>query len=369
MKNLCITLFLLIFIISCKKHPAPEATRTFTMGVTPWPADFTTEAVDDAYSFIRDHCDRVSHHFDEGIPYDEAYHNAPMPPALINDVQTRSGKTPAGMKVLLSVAALDITRHARAGYYQNDTGVSDSIKNYWLQLPFNDSQVVRAYVNYISYLVEALHPDMVNYGVESNYFHWDAASFDQYKDFISHSFTLLKIKYPSINFFVSFMVNEDPSALSLAAQLIPYSDYIGLSAYPYTSGSSDASGNTDPVNLPADYFTKFIDLAPSKPWGFAETGYIAQDLIIPSYNLNKHGRPEWQEAYLQKICNLLNERKGKFLIWFCQADYDAGCERLKQLGLYQDLFGLWKDIGFKDENGQLRPAFASWEAWKQRKLQ
>ena len=43
------------------------------MGVTPWPADFTSAEIDSAYQFINHHCDIVSHHFDEGIPYEDAY--------------------------------------------------------------------------------------------------------------------------------------------------------------------------------------------------------------------------------------------------------------------------------------------------------
>jgi hypothetical protein len=38
--------------------------------------------LDTAYNFINQHCDIVSHHFDDGIPYDEAYKQQPMPTAL-----------------------------------------------------------------------------------------------------------------------------------------------------------------------------------------------------------------------------------------------------------------------------------------------
>jgi hypothetical protein len=36
-------------------------------------------------------------------------------------------------------------------------------------------------------------------------------------------------------------------------------------------------------------------------------------------------------------------------ITFIPADYNAGNERLKSLGLYSDLFALWQDTGLKDE--------------------
>lgn len=337
------------------------------MAVTPWPADFTQQSVDDTYNFINHHCDMVSHHFDEGIPYEEAYRNLPWPQQLQTDVAFRKSKT-SGKKIFLSVAALNLSRHEKADYYSHSDNITDSVKKYWKQVSFNDDKVITAYVRYISYLVDQLNPQFVNYGVESNEVHWDNNQFVLYKDFVSKVFSQLKTKYPQLPFFVSFMVNEDPLALSLASQLLPYSDYVSLSAYPYTSATT-ADGNTDPKKFPIDYFTRFLDLAPSKPWGFAETGYIAQDLIIPSYSLNKHGTVEWQKDYLDLVCKLGNSRKAKFLVWFCNADYDTGDNRLKSLGLYNDLLGLWQDTGLKDENNIERPSCQLWLQWMSKRIQ
>lgn len=338
------------------------------MAVTPWPADFTQQSVDDAYNFINQHCDMVSHHFDEGIPYEEAYRNLPWPQQLQTDVGFRKSKT-SGKKIFLSVAALNLSRHEKADYYSHADNITDSVKNYWKQIPFNDDKVIMAYVRYISYLVDQLNPQFVNYGVESNNVLWNNNQFVLYKDFLSKVFSQLKTKYPQLPFFVSFMVNEDPLALSFASQLLPYSDYVSLSAYPYTSASTTADGNTDPKKIPTNYFTRFLDLAPSKPWGFAETGYIAQDLTIPSYSLNKHGTVEWQKDYLDLACKLCNSRKAKFLVWFCYADYDAFDNRLKSLGLYNDLLGLWQDTGLKDENNVERPSYQMWLQWMNKRIQ
>jgi hypothetical protein len=50
--------------------------------------------------------------------------------------------------------------------------------------------------------------------------------------------------------------------------------------------------------------------------------------------MNKQGNPQWQAAYLQKCYDLLNKFKGKFLVWFCHKDYDAGNNTIRSLGLY-----------------------------------
>ncbi len=340
-------------------------TRTFYMGVTPWPADFTLSEVDSAYRFIDTHCDMVSHHFDDGIPYEEAFYNRTMPVVLLQDLQTRKTKTAIGKKVLLSVSALALDRISRPGYYAN-APVTDSIKNYWKQLPFDDAKVVTAYVNYVSWLIEQLQPLYVNYGVESNSLVWNPAQFAVYKNFLRQVYQQLKVKYPSIPFFISFMVDESGESFNYAGQLIAYSDFIGLSAYPYITISSSASGNTDPANFPANYFEKFANLSANKPLAFSETGYIAEHLSVPSFSLNKQGNSDWQKKYLEKVLQFCNDRKAKLFIWFCHKDYNAGNARLKTLGLYQDLFALWEDTGLKDEKGIERPAFASWTAWIQK---
>lgn len=356
-------LLLLLSAVSCKKNETPEATRSFYMGVTPWPADFTEADLNAAYGFINEHCDIVSQHFDEGIPYEEAYTNSNWPAGLADDVNARAAKIIAGKKVLLSSSALDLTRKAKAPYSKFSVSVAANIKNTWEQLPVNDPKVVTAYTNYIAYLVNALHPSFINYGVESNEATWSAEDFVLYKDFLSKVFSNLKTKFPSVPIMLSWMATEQAQSLDYASQLLPYTDYIALSAYPYTHVSSSASGNTDPNLFPADFFTRYINLDAAKPFCFAETGYIAEPLVIPAFNLNKQGTVAWQNDYLEKVCSLLNEKNGKFLIWFCSKDYDAGNARLKTLGLYSDMFRLWQDIGLLDENNNKRPAYNTWLSW------
>ncbi len=332
------------------------------MGVTPWPADFTIDEINNAYNFINNHCDIVSHHFDDGIPYEEIFKQIEMPVALQEDVQRRKSKTANGKKIFLSVSALNLTRKEKADYHL-ESRIADSIKNYWRQLPVNDPKIIAVYVSYISFLIDQFQPTYVNYGVESNVLLWNPSSFNLYKDFLSNVYPQLKSKYPSIPFFISFIVDESSEGYSNAVQLLPFTDFIGLSAYPYITVSSSANGNTDPKLFPANYFEKFINLAPNKPMAFAETGYIAENLILPSYSLNKQGNENWQKDYLEMICQLCNKYQAKFLIWFCNKDYDAGNATLRTLGLYQDIFSFWEDTGLKSESGIERPAYQSWLKW------
>lgn len=366
-KYIAFSMLPLLFFSSCrKKKPAePEATRSFYMGTTTWPADFTETELNKAYSFIQNNCDIVSHHFDDGIPWKEMENNQPLPLRFQQEVQTRKLKTPAGKKIFLSVSALNLTRKEKAGYY-DAASVADSIKSNWKALPFNHTKVVTAYIHYINKLISEFNPVYVNFGVESNLSQWPPADFLLYKDFIAQVYVQLKGQHPSLPLMISFMVEESTTALQYASQLTAYTDFLALSAYPYVHVSSSAAGNTNPALFPADFFTRFINLAPAKPLAFAETGYIAENLVIPSFSLNKQGSEVWQKDYLEMICQLCNDKKAKLLIWFCHKDYDAGSATMQALGLYQDLFGLWEDTGLKDENDRERPAFTSWQQWMNR---
>lgn len=358
-------LFFLI-LLNCSKSSLIEQTkiqetRPFYMGVTPWPADFTIAEVDTSYAFVNNHCDIVSHHFDDGIPYDEAFNNQPMPLNLQQDVQYRKSKTGLGKKILLSVSALDLTRIHKAGYFKQST-VAASIKNSWESLAFDNPNITVAYVNYISWLVNNFQPNYINFGVESNASQFNVAEFQKYKLFLSQVYSQLKVKFPTIPIFISFIVDESNEGFANASQLIAYTDYISLSAYPYVSVSSSASGNTNPELFPANYFEKFIALA-NKPLAISETGYIAENISIPAFNLNKQGNEVWQKSYLNLVLNLCKMHNAKFLIWFCSKDYDAAITTLQAQGLYQDLFGLWKDIGFKNQNGTKRLSYKLWDEW------
>lgn len=331
------------------------------MGVTPWPADFTSAEIDSAYQFINHHCDIVSHHFDDGVPYEEAYNNQPMPTELQQEVQNRISRTAVGKKILLSVAPLNLTRTHKADYYLHST-IDATIKTNWESLPSNHPHVVIAYVKYMSWLIDSFHPNYINYGVESNSGQFNTADFINYKDFLAQVFSQLKTLYPNIPLFVSFMVDESDAGYTNAEQLLPYTDYVALSAYPYVGISSSSNGSTNPALFPANYFEKYIAIAP-KPFVIAETGYIAENLIVPSYSINKQGTMAWQNDYLEKISQLCSTHQAKFMIWFCSKDYDAGVATLQSLGLFQDLFLLWQDTGLKDPSGHPRPSYHTWLNW------
>ena len=279
------------------------------LGVTPWPAENTLASVESAYTFINQECDLVMHMIDEGIPYEEAFRQQPMPKALTDDIGFRKLYTGVN-PVFLSVCPLNLTRKEKVGYYRGASETRSATKLYWESLPFDHPDVIRAYVNYVDYLAEQFSPQWINFGVESNLGAWDPAAFARYKTFCAGVYAELKKSHPGIPIFISLMVNEEEQSIQYARQLLPYTDWVALSAYPYTHISSSSGGNTDPDRFPAGYFERWLDLAPGKPWCFAETGYIAENLEVPEYGLVKQGNADWQDRYLRKLGDLLRKRHG-----------------------------------------------------------
>lgn len=351
----------LICLASCRKT-GPAVPEPVKLGVTPWPAAYTAEAVQQVYDFIRTDCDFVTHHLDDGIPYEEAFHGMPMPASLETEISFRKSHTPAGKPVFLSISALDLSRSQRAAYWRNSPQTDNSIQEYWSNLPFDHPDVIKAYINYVKYLVSQFHPLWINYGVESNADRWTDSSFQHYKRFCASVYAALKQEYPDIPLMLSLMVSESEAGYQRVKELMAFTDWVALSAYPYTTVSSSANGDTNPDLFPAGYFEHWLNLDPVKPWCFAETGYIAEPLDVPEFDLHKNGQSGWQDRYLIKLGDLMRSKKGQFISWFCYADYDALIPVLKSMGEYQPLFLLWRDIGLYDEKHQARPSLKTWKA-------
>lgn len=347
-------------LFSCQKQKLSE--RHFKLAVTTWQYDFTKAAEVETYQFISNHCDAISHHFDDGIPWDEALNEKPWPTELQKVLATKIEKAPVNHQVLLSVAALDISRKKRAGLYQNKgTWPSED----WQRRAWNDSQLITAYARFVTRLADTLNADYINFGVESNLGTWDEAQFESYKEFLKAVYAQLKQHFPTTPIFISNMVVPDAGFFEHAQSLRGIGDWTGLSCYPYSSIGSTQLGSTDPDLMEKNLLEIYINLS-NRPWCMAETGFIAEDLKMPQQGISKRGTPEWQWKYLNKVFQLASNSDCKLIVWFCHRDYDYGTKTLKAVGAYTELFSLWQDTGFENEDGQKRPAYSLWNSTLER---
>ncbi len=152
--------------------------------------------------------------------------------------------------------------------------------------------------------------------------------------------------------------------LHITQSLMTYSDYMAVSTYPFWLYHQNNT-NSKPDNIPSNWLTEMRDLAPQKPFVVSETGYIAEDLVIPPYQVNVQGNPEWQKIYTQKLCQKANDLNAEFICWFVYQYYDLMCQQITNPPPY---FLVWKDNGMQDGDGQARPSLNVWQEWLTKNL-
>jgi hypothetical protein len=231
---------LTVLISSCDDDNPPSS-RSFRMGFTPFPYDISLEAVEETYSNITTNGDIINHHFDNGVPWVEAFSGSPFSDNVMNDWTYRKAHTPASLKVCLSVSALRTERDGLALYRGSldDMDLPDP----WNTYSFANTEVRDAYLNYCKRIIDFFQPDYFNMNVEANLLHFmDPSQWTGFMQFHQHVYQNLKSAYPDLPVFCSitgahlldnYFDGKDASLERLAAlQLLEYSDMYALSFLP-----------------------------------------------------------------------------------------------------------------------------------------
>lgn len=330
------------------------------MAMTPYPPDYTDKGDELVYGFINNQCDMIANHFDEGIPWQEALDNDSIPEDVVEKIKHRKNMN-NGREVYLGLTPLIQSRVDIAAYW--NPNVDKSIKDKWENMAFDDTLTSNAYFNFCCYMIDEFQPIYFNYGIESNSKSWTTTEFEKYLLFCSRVYPRLKQKYPDLPIFLSYMVSVDDTQLENAKLLNQYSDYVTISSYPYFETGSSNGGTTEPINIPKDWYTAYRNIDITKPFGIAETGYIAEDLILPEFGIEKQGDPVWQADAIQQMFEICNDLNAEFVVYWCPYDYDNGMNTLESIGMAIPSFKIWKDIGLYDGNGIKRPSLEVWKKW------
>ena len=348
-----------------------QRTRSFFMGFTSFPYDFTAQAQADTYDFIEHNADLVTFHHDAGVPWPEALdgqHN--YSPALLAQIDDKVANIRPGQIVYVSATPQSQQRGAELAPYFGKTD-NLPLPPGWENRTFDDLEVILAYINWCRYLLDRFEPDYFAYSIECNagFTGPDDPGFWQFLVLSEWVYTVLKSEYPQVTIFLTVQADAEAATradfLAVTDLLLDRSDIVGISTYPYLIPGHDAwSFHTDPSDLPDDLLTAITDLAPGKPMAITETGYIAEDLVIAEFGFNLAGTPEWQAAYLDWLLPRLDDQNALFLVWFVPRDYDLGLERLTRQGVeIPPLFYIWRDNGLLDGDGNARPGLSVWHRW------
>lgn len=354
-------ILVLLLIASCGGDDNP-AKKKYPLGFTPFPYSTTSidQVLDYVYEKLSTDANLVSHHFDDGIPWNEALNNQPYPNAITNDWNFRVNNTPASHKVLVSVTPISISRDGLAPY-RNNNGGDQPLPSPWDTYAFNAPDVKTAFLNHCKKVISVFNPDYLAIGIESNLLKKSAPSqWDSYVDLHHYVYTELKKLYPALPVFVSFTgfdlagYTDANQTEQLAAlnDLIGDCDYFGLSLHPQFS------------QFLAEVVPPVVDLQTifalsSKPIAVCETSYPAQNFSIYGGALMYSGTPQKQIQYFQNLFTACETFDTRFVVNFVLRDYDQLWE---EIGSPDDYNKIWRDTGFYDENGTEREVLQWWKS-------
>ncbi len=348
-------------VTSPKRKPKEETVkRAFRMGLTPFPHDITLEALLKTKQFLSNNADIVSVHL-EGVPWLEAHEDKPFHPKLMEDWQRHKDATPPKGKVYMSLSPLNNGRSGIAGYRAAE-------ENLPLPKPFigrtlDDPIVINSYLKYCRRAIRYFKPDYMTVGIEVNeLYHNNHSMWRAYTHLHRQVYTALKREHPDLPICVTFtlhnMLNPDwkdrKQMLSATKELMEYSDLVAVSFYPFMAMLSDRMD--DCLSWLEAEFDKF-----EKPYVFSESGEPAEPVVLKSLGFTIPASPETQKIVLNKLLSFAQRRETDFLIWFLPRDYDGLWEKIRAEA--PDFFGVWRDCGLLDGEGNERPAYHLWHAY------
>ncbi|GEM89243.1 hypothetical protein [Oceanithermus desulfurans] len=358
----------LLLVTACAQQP--DAGRPFAMGFTSWPYAFTDEAWAVTVAEVRAHGELITFHQDHGVPWWEAATGTAYDPNVETTLERQAAARSGFRWVYVSATPQNNDRRTLAGHW----GARDHepLPPEWAGRSFDDPEVISAYLNYLRRLVRTLEPDLLAYGIEVNAAYTpDDPRFAEFLAFCRKVYPVLKREFPDLTVFLTFQTDSwevgRTDQLEVTRRLLPYTDLIALSTYPYVTPEAVRRGSAEGLP-PEGWLDVWAALDPDKPLAVSETGFAAEDLVIPAYGFDVRATPGMQAAYVQRLLSDLERLKARFVVWWEVRDYDEGYAFLKEHGLDDPALLIWKDIGLEDGRGRPRPALEVWDAWRARPL-
>jgi hypothetical protein len=366
-KPVCFILALLVLAASAcfeapesNDTPRPEIlvdSRCFYMGLTPFPWDFSIQAVVDTNQGIARHGDIISHHLEQGVPWSEALAGEPFHPTMMEDWNGRKAMA-EGKKIFLSLTPLNEGRNGKDLYRgeKDDMPLPPAFEN----LALNHPDVQTAYLNYCLRAITHFSPDYLAITIEANeLFHNAPQLWPDFIELYQNTYTGIKAQYPDLPVCGTISLHNltNPGWTDREEQqkqitdFLAYNDFAGISYYPFMAGQSERPLET------FDWLRSFTD----KPIAITETGYPAETIELPTYQVTITGNTGLQDTYIHTLLERANQDGYIFVIHYLYRDYDALWEKIK--GFSPEAFVVWKDCGFLDGQGRPRPAFDTWKAY------
>lgn len=333
--------------------------RPFEMGFRYCPHGPSFDEVEATWEKIHTHGDLVCLQLDGGIPWPEAYAETAYHENLYGSLYWLKTNLRSDEKLYLAVTPLNMARDDLAEYWGESTAMART--GDWATAQFDDPMVILAYSNWCLYLINRFQPDYFNYGVELGLMvHNNPAKWAKLLTLASQVYANIKAVHPDLPTFISwsFLYPQGSDEQNLMdghfPEILPYTDYVGVSVYPYLIWDIE-----DPETLPANWLSHAVTLGEGKPIAITETGWIAENL--DGADLDRIGTPEYQDAYVARLLQDAQALDVVFVTWLFAIDYDNMWATLSGQAAEQTL--LWRDSGLYDGNVSPRPGLTTWNTW------
>jgi hypothetical protein len=344
---------------SDQKSPGP---RSFRLGFTPDDLLDTPEVSETVYKALSKHADLVAFHIGLGVPWEAALTERPFPPAVERHLAKLSrlkGRLRGDQAVYLALTPLNLSRNDIAAHWGGDAA---GAKN-WKGRALDDPETIRAYTSFCRRMIRTFKPDYFAYGVEVNMLaEVSSRKFKQFRVLAKQVYETLKAENPNLPIFLTFQIDvyhkHRAQQCPIITELLPYSDFIAVSTYPYMEGHS-------PQTLPEDWFADLAAIDRGKPFAIAETGFIAEE----SYRnwltgKSAEGSEGAQAAYVRQLLRCADCQQARFVVWFFPQDLDEFWNGQTN-PLVRWFVKIWRDSGLVDGSGREREGLKEWDRWLQ----
>jgi hypothetical protein len=213
-------------------------------------------------------------------------------------------------------------------------------------------------------MIRTFRPDYFAYGIEVNMLaEASAGRFRQFRVLAKQVYETLKRENSNLPIFFTFQIDvyhrHRARQRPVITELLPYSDLVAVSTYPYMEGYS-------PQDLPEGWFADVAELSPDKPFAIAETGFIAEE----SYRNWQNGKivegsEAIQAAYVRQVLRCADRQQARFVVWFFPQDVDAFWGGLTN-PVMKWFVKIWRDSGLVDGKGREREGLKEWDRWLQK---
>jgi hypothetical protein len=330
-------------------------TRTFALGFTDFPHQLSIEALLEAYAVIERDGDLATLHFDDGVPWPEALAGEAYPKSYQDEVNGKASLVPSSHLVYLAITPISFGRDGLASY--RGATANEPLPAPWDGYTFDQPDVVDAFAAHAERMIETYSPDFFAYAIEANMLYANRP--DLWPAFLAlaeATYDSVKASHPELPVFVTLqaeLFHQEPAAQTAAiAQLLPFTDLIAVSTYPFIE-------ELDVAEIPPRYFADLAELAPEKPFAVAETGWPAENVGLP-YPATLPGSDEAQRTYVERLLREAEEMDMAFVTWFFTRDYDAQWEEFLSAHPAAATLRIWRDNGLYTGEGEPRSALASW---------